>query len=102
MIVERAFFENRPISLSLSVDESLVRSKTKSPNNVYLPMKPGKWGLLLRCANTAEYGYCVSFLLHEHGMKMKGIDTFIRLLDRLPRKTYNITCDNLYTNNEII
>jgi len=36
----------------LSIDESLIRCQTRSPHLVFMPLKPGKWGLLLRCCCT--------------------------------------------------
>ena len=53
----RMFFIPGP---TLTVDEQLVASRTRSPHRIYNPMKPGKYGELIRWICDAEHRYVLN------------------------------------------
>ena len=51
-------FFNSSGNVHVTVDEQLVSSRTRSPNRIFIPQKPGKFVELIRWSSDSEFRYC--------------------------------------------
>ena len=69
---------------------------------MYLPNKPGKLGILLRCVCDAKTGYLINMFLVQRGVKITNVQVCQKLLDALPKKSYKVVMDSFYTSHSVI
>ncbi|XP_025835824.1 piggyBac transposable element-derived protein 4 isoform X1 [Agrilus planipennis] len=97
-----------------TVDEMLVPFRGRSFLMIYMPKKPGKYGLKLMCLCDAENGYfynCYVYcgkgsdgetLTDEERKLLVPTQAVIRLSKPLHGSNKNITCDNWFTSIQLI
>lgn len=97
---------------NITVDEQLVSSRTRSPNRIFIPQKPGKFGELIRWASDSEFRYCFrgnpytrspenEELKEEHKLSNKSKMLVLDLISPFFGRGYNITADRFFSSFDL-
>ena len=95
-------------SSCITVDEQLVASRCRSPNRVYNPSKPGKYGELIRWCADADYRYFLNGLpvtkrpndadaAHEHKIENQAKNIVMTLTNPFLDEGRNVTADRFFS-----
>ena len=96
----------------ITVDEQLVSSRSRSPNRVFIPQKPGKFGELIRWACDSQYRYFFKGnpyskppenpILREHYKKAnKAKQLVMDLVSPFVNQGYHITADRFFSSYDL-
>ena len=89
-------------SLNITVDEMLLRFKGKCPFRVYMPKKPGRYGIKIWIAADSSTGYVLNLQIYEGKIggapeKDLGMRVVLDLLELYEHTHRGITGDNFFT-----
>ncbi|XP_047137391.2 piggyBac transposable element-derived protein 4-like [Hydra vulgaris] len=90
-------------SAYLTVDEQLVTFRGRCPFKMFIPTKPGKYGMKIWILCDAETSYCINlqpYIGRINGVRDVGQITrvVLELTDHLNGSGRHITADNFFTN----
>nr|XP_047129659.1 piggyBac transposable element-derived protein 4-like [Hydra vulgaris] len=90
-------------SAYLTVDEQLVTFRGRCPFKMFIPTKPGKYGMKIWILCDAETSYCINlqpYIGRVNGVRDVGQGTrvVLELTDHLNGSGRHITADNFFTN----
>ncbi|XP_029648376.1 piggyBac transposable element-derived protein 4-like [Octopus sinensis] len=90
-------------SSCMTVEEQLVSFRGRCPFRVYIPSKPGKYGIKIWVVYDSETSYVWKMQIYTGKDPVKGRETnqgsrvFGDLVRELENTGHNITCDNFFT-----
>lgn len=98
--------------VNITIDEQLISSRCRSPNKVYNPMKPGKFGELVRWCVDSDYRYFLNsdpltkrpdneHAAAEHKINNTAKQLVLNLAGPFLDKGRNITADRFFTSKAI-
>ena len=87
---------------AVCVDEQLLVYRGRCPFKIYLPSKPGKYGMKLWICADVETSYCVNFEVYTgrqgHGPEInQGARVVLQLTEHLSGSGRNCTGDNFFS-----
>ncbi|XP_047141337.1 piggyBac transposable element-derived protein 4-like [Hydra vulgaris] len=90
-------------SAYLTVNEQLVTFRGRCPFKMFIPTKPGKYGMKIWILCDAETSYCINlqpYIGRVNGVRDVGQGTrvVLELTDHLNGSGRHITADNFFTN----
>lgn len=93
-------------SSNITVDEHLCVYRGRCSFKVYIPSKPGKYGIKIWCAVDCEKGYLVNLQLYTGKQGdvrevNQGKRVVIDLVQHLAQSGRNITTDNFFTSYDL-
>lgn len=106
--------QNYSLGANATVDEMLIPFRGRSKFKMYMPNKPGKYGLKLQCLVDARTGYTYNVYLYtgkgsdgfglgeEERKKSVPTQAVLRLCRPIFNTNMNITTDNWYSSMELL
>lgn len=93
---------NYHVGCNVSVDEQLVLFHGRCSFKVYMPNKPGKYGIKLWVCADVETSYCSNFEVYcgKRGRKPEvgqGARVVLQMTEHLCNSGRNVTCDNFFS-----
>lgn len=87
-----------------TIDEQLLKFRGRCPFRMYIPSKPGKYGLKVFALVCAKSMYCINLEVYvgtqpegPYKLSTSSEEVTIRLVEPIAGTNRNLTCDNWFT-----